>query len=62
MGAFDFVFDPKKQTLTAEFQNSRTHIVMKFLVKGDVLEITMVDLPGGSLVRRMTIKKVPKPG
>src|SRR4051794_9131279 len=25
MGAFDFVYDPKKETLTGEFQNSRTH-------------------------------------
>lgn len=62
IGAFDFVYDPKKQTLTTEFQNSRTHIVMEFLVKGDVLEGTMTDLPDGSLVRRMKVKKGPKPG
>jgi hypothetical protein len=57
MGAFDFVYDAKKQTLTSEFQNSRTHIIMEFLMKGDVLEGTMIDLPARSLVRRMMVKK-----
>jgi hypothetical protein len=61
MGAFDFVFDPKKQTLTSEFQNSRVHIVMEFKMKGDVLDGIMTDLPEKSLIRRMTVRKVAKP-
>lgn len=57
MGAFDFTYDPAKLTLTGEFKNTRVHIVMVFIIKGDVLEGTMTDLPGGSLVRRMNVKK-----
>jgi hypothetical protein len=60
MGTIDFVYDPKKQTLTGEFQNSRTHVVMEFKVKDDVLEGTMTELPDKTLVRRMTVKRVTK--
>src|SRR5262249_34325623 len=57
MGEFDFVYDEKKQTLTSEFKNERVHFLMEFVVKGEVMEGTMVSLPDKTQVRRMNVKK-----
>jgi len=57
MGAFDFVYDSKKQTLTSEYKTDRVDILMEFAVKGDVLDGTMTSLPDKTQARRMTVKK-----
>lgn len=57
MGAFDFVYDPKKQTLTSEYKTDRVDILMVFDVKDDVLDGTMTSLPDKTQVRRMTVRK-----
>jgi len=57
MGAFDFVYDAQKQTLTSEYKNARVHIIFEFAVKGDVLEGTLSNLPEKTLVRRIKVKK-----
>jgi len=57
MGAFDFIYDAQKQTLTSEFKTERIHIIFEFAVKGDVLEGTLSNLPEKALVRRIKVKK-----
>src|SRR5262245_18466389 len=52
MGAFDFVYDAKNQTLTSEYKNERVHLLLEFVVKGDLMEGTMVSLPDKTQVRR----------
>lgn len=60
MGAFDFVYDAKKQTLTSEYKTDRVDILMEFAVKDDVLDGSMTSLPDKTQVRRMTVKKEKK--
>jgi hypothetical protein len=57
MGAFDFVYDPKKQTLTCEYKTDRVDIAMEFTLKDDVLDGSMTSLPDKTQIRRMTVKK-----
>ena len=57
MGNYDFVYDPKKQTLTSEYKTDRVDILMEFTLKDDVLDGTMTSLPDKTQARRMTVKK-----
>jgi hypothetical protein len=57
MGAFDFIYDAKKQILTSDFKNERVHFLLEFVVKGDVLEGSMTSLPDKTQVRRIKVKK-----
>jgi hypothetical protein len=57
MGAFDFIYDSKKQTLTSEFKNERVHLLIEFVVKGDVLEGAITSLPDKTQVRQIKVKK-----
>ena len=57
MGNYDFVYDPKKQTLTSEYKTDRVDILMEFSLKDDVLDGTMTSLPDKTQARRMTVKK-----
>ncbi|MFL6469029.1 MAG: hypothetical protein ACJ72Z_13810 [Pyrinomonadaceae bacterium] len=57
MGEFDFVYDPRKQTLTSEFKNERVHLLLEFLVKGDILEGSMISLPDRTQARQMRVTK-----
>ena len=57
MGTFDFVYDPRRQTLTSEFKNDRVHAIFELAVKGDLLEGTLSTLPERTLVRRIKVKK-----
>ena len=56
MGAFDFDFDTKKQTLTTEFKNERVHLLIEFLVKGGTMEGSMMSLPDKTVARRIKVK------
>ena len=57
MGAFDFIYNPKKQTLTSEFKNERVHLLLEFLVKDNVLEGGIYSLPDKTQARRINVKK-----
>ena len=57
MGEGDFVYDQKKQTLVSEYKNSRVHLTIEFVVKGDVIEGIVAELPERTLVRNIKIKK-----
>jgi len=57
MGAFDFVYDVRKQTLTSEVKNSRGNIIFELAVGGDTLEGTLSTLPDKAIVRRIKVKK-----
>ena len=57
MGAFDFIYDSKKQTLTSEFKNERVHLLLEFLVKDNVLEGGIYSLPDKIQARRIKVKK-----
>jgi len=57
MGAFDFIYDARRQTLTSEVKNDRMHVIFELAIKGDLLEGTLATLPDRTLVRRIKVKK-----
>ncbi|MBV9926060.1 MAG: hypothetical protein JOZ96_13665 [Acidobacteria bacterium] len=57
MGVIDFVYDARKQTITGEFKNSRVHVSLEFVVKGDTLEGGFYSLPDRTQVRRVKVQK-----
>ena len=57
MAAFDFIYDPKKQTLTTEVKNERVHFLIELAVKGDVLDGGMISLPDKIQARQIKVKK-----
>ena len=57
MGAFDFIYDPKKQTLVTDFKNEMVHFLIEFVVKDDVLEGGITSLPDKTQARQIKVKK-----
>lgn len=57
MGESDFQYDQKKQTLVSEYQNSRVHLTIEFVVKGDVIEGIVASLPERTIARNIKVKK-----
>ena len=57
MGEGDFVYDQKKQTLVSEYKNSRVHLTIEFVVKGETIEGIVAELPERTLVRNIKVKK-----
>jgi hypothetical protein len=57
MGAFDFIYDSKKHTLTSDVKNERVHFLIEFVVKDDVLEGGITSLPDKTQVRQIKVKK-----
>ncbi|HEX8118705.1 MAG TPA: hypothetical protein VF521_15625 [Pyrinomonadaceae bacterium] len=57
MGVNDFVYDARKQTLTGEYRNSRVHLSLELVVKGDTIEGGFYTLPERTQVRRVKVKK-----
>ena len=57
MGELDFRWDAGRRAWTSEFRNERVHILWSFVVRGDAIEGTLVDLPDGSLVRNVAVKR-----
>jgi len=53
----DFTYDQRKQTLVSEFQNSRVHLTIEFVVKGDVIEGIVASLPERTIARNIKVKK-----
>jgi hypothetical protein len=63
MGDINLKYDPAKQTLTGELQNSRYRGVWEFSVQGNIIEGTLsVFLPEKTIGRRVKVQKsVPAP-
>ena len=57
MGVQTAGFDPKTRTWTAEFQNSRTHVLTRFQIVNGELVGSMVDFESGKVLRRMRAKR-----
>ena len=57
MAVFDFVYNTRDRTLSAEFTRNRGRGLWEFAVKGDLLEGTLTTLPDKTLVRRISVKK-----
>ena len=57
MGELDFRWDAGRRAWTSEFRNERVHILWSFMVRGDAIEGTLVDLPDGSLARNVAVKR-----
>jgi hypothetical protein len=57
MAVFDFAYDARARTLSAEFTRNNRRGVWEFAVKGDLLEGTLTTLPDRTLVRRIRVKK-----
>ena len=57
MGESEFAYDQKKQTLLSEFKNSRVHLTIEFVVKGETLEGIVASLPERTIVRNIKVNK-----
>ena len=57
MGELDCRWDAERRSWTSEFRNERVHILWRFVVRGDAIEGTLVELPDGSLVRNVAVKR-----
>lgn len=57
MGEMDFTHDAKQGAWLSEFQNARFHGVWTFVVKGDEISGTLVDLPSKHLVRNVAVRR-----
>ena len=58
MGKLEFQYDEAKGDLSCEFTTPRAHARWEFKVIGDVMEGTLILLPGKELVRRVKVKRV----
>ena len=57
MGESEFAYDQKKQTLISEFKNSRVHLTIEFVVKGETIEGIVASLPERTIARNIKVKK-----
>jgi hypothetical protein len=57
MAVFDFVYDGRSRTLSAEFTRNNRSGIWELALKGDLLEGTLSTLPDKTLVRRIKVKK-----
>ena len=57
MYELDCRWDAGRRAWMSEFRNERVHILWSFMVRGDAIEGTLVDLPDGSLVRNVAVKR-----
>jgi hypothetical protein len=58
MYKLDFVYDAPQRTLSAEFTRRQTHGLWRYQLSGDVLEGTLVLLPGKEVGRRVKVHRV----
>ena len=57
MGELDFRWDAERRAWMSEFRNERVHILWRFVVRGDAIEGTLVELPDGNLARNVAVKR-----
>ena len=57
MGEFDLTWDDKQGSWSAEYTNGRVHILWTFVVHGDEITGTLVDLPSKHLIRNVSVKR-----
>jgi hypothetical protein len=61
MGEMDFTFDAKQGAWVSEFQSPRYHGRWTFVVRGDEITGTLVDLPSNHLVRNVSVRREKAP-
>ena len=57
MGESDFTFDAKKGCWSSEFRNDKVHIVQYLTIDGTTMTGTLSDVPTGTKVREMALKR-----
>src|SRR5206468_1802724 len=57
MGEIDFAYDAKQGAWTSEFRTPRTHVLWTYIVSGDAMTGTLVDLPTKHLVRTVAVQR-----
>lgn len=57
MGELDCTWDAARKAWVAEYRNPKVHILFRYVVKGDKIDGTLVDLPGENLIRRIAVRK-----
>ncbi len=57
MGELDFAWDADEGAWTCEMKTSRVHALWSFVVKGNEITGTLVDLPGGERVRNVAVRR-----
>jgi len=57
MGEIDFAYDAANHILTGEFQNSRTHLLFQYTVKGNMMWGTLMSLPERRVGRQIRVTK-----
>ena len=57
MGAFDFVYDAEKHTLTSQIKEERFHFVIELVLKENVLEGGLISTPDRTQERYIKVKK-----
>ena len=57
MGELDCRWDAERRSWTSEFRNEGVHILWSFVVRGDAIEGTLVDLPDRNLLRNVAVKR-----
>jgi hypothetical protein len=60
MGELDFTFDEAHQRWSAEFRNTRVHVRWSYTVSDDTMTGTCVLLPAETVVRNVSVKRVPR--
>jgi len=57
MGDLEFAWDPKPGAWVSELTTPRVHALWTFVVQGDDITGTLVDLPSKHLIRNVSVKK-----
>jgi len=57
MGDLEFAWDDKQGAWNSEYTNGRVHVLWTFVVQGDDITGTLVDLPSKHLIRNVSVKK-----
>jgi len=57
MGEFDLSWDEKQSAWTKDFQNERYHGLFTYVVRGDEITGTLVDLPSRHVIRNISVRR-----
>ena len=57
MGDLEFTWDAKQEACVSELTTPRVHALWTFVVHGDDITGTLVDLPSKHLIRNVAVKK-----
>lgn len=63
MGELEFTYDARLEAWTSELRTPRVHALWSFVVDGDAIAGTLVDLPSKHLIRNVAVRRdAPAPG